>query len=331
MDRFIDFFNFRWLKKIDKYFLLNHTLIWNIKLPYIVFYSLLTTLILIFIDLSPSQISKVSLYSIWFIVLLYIYWLYTQKNYITMVEYSTLKLNGSKEYFIYLFSTIIFFLPILIMTIVLFNTFDNYNNAQELKEWTFIDNQYRKNCNSSDEELSCISDKTETLNNIVIYLNSGDILTKASVTLAKKQIESVLTQFGIAILIIFFIPFQIIFFRYGGVKNYIYMLLFSFIYLIIYAIFIQKFQIYTTSIKWILYLLGLIIIFFTLVNSRLIILFHLLLFFIIISVTHVGYFLENFNNDERGLLSMLVVIVIQLIIFGLITKYLVYLISQPKE
>jgi len=155
MKKLISFFNFNFLKKIDRYLLLNHTLIWNLQLPYIVFYSFISTVFLWFFI--PCLFPYIFISSL----LLYIYWLSKQKNYIFIAEYSLLRNNIGIEFLIYSFTTIIFFIP----TILGYYGCNNFLS------------------------------------------NDGRLLT--------------------IVIIIIFIPFQIIFMKYLGLKKYLFSLIFQ--------------------------------------------------------------------------------------------------------
>ena len=121
MNKFIDFFNFNFLKRFDKYLLLNHTLIWNIKLHYILFYGTIVNSIyfyLVFFLISDMN-STVGIsfgYSTIIISLgLMAFWIYKQKDFIANREYGEINLNGLKEFILYLLAIQVIITPILMI------------------------------------------------------------------------------------------------------------------------------------------------------------------------------------------------------------------------
>ena len=121
MNRFIDFFSFNFLKRLDKYLLLNHTLIWNIKLHYILFYGTIVNSIyfyLVFFLISDMN-STVGIsfgYSTIIISLgLMAFWIYKKKYFIANREYGEINLNGLKEFILYLLAIQVIITPILMI------------------------------------------------------------------------------------------------------------------------------------------------------------------------------------------------------------------------
>ena len=140
MSFFLGIFNLSFLKNLDRYLLLNHTVVWNIRIHYIVFYGIIIdAILLLFLFYSKFEIYQVSTvyYTIFFPLLIssaisLIYWLIFQKDYIPSKEYGIYKLNGISEYLLYLFSIFFILLPIIILIIVAqdiyyFSGFEQYN------------------------------------------------------------------------------------------------------------------------------------------------------------------------------------------------------------
>ena len=149
MNRFIEF-----LKKLDRYFLLNHTLIWNSKLHYIIFWGLLVNIPLIsFLTLYHMELYQVPIFynSFFYVsavisILILLYWIYKQTKYISVKEYGKFRLNGLKEYLLYFFSIAIISSTPMIIDYTITSTYqyklshsvwDTYTN-QEIVDLTEI-------------------------------------------------------------------------------------------------------------------------------------------------------------------------------------------------
>ena len=126
MNSVIKFFNFRFLWKLDIYILLNHTLIWNFRLPYILFYGFIINIALFFYlffyDFKIYQIAHVyhNCIDFFFILVLFIFgdWLYQQKNYIPLDKYNKLRMSFFQEYLLHFISIFIILLPFFTINIV---------------------------------------------------------------------------------------------------------------------------------------------------------------------------------------------------------------------
>ena len=317
MKKLISFFNFNFLKKINRYFLQNYTLIGNFKLHYIFFYSLSMIIVLRLINLTPSQISEISKYIILITIIIYLFWLYIQNKPIDTNDYNKMRLHGKKEYFLYLFSTIIFFFPSLMLSMMFFQTIDNFDNFKLLtytetpNGFIYIDGISHLNTLNKD-----------FLNKTVDYVNSSDIVTTETFKLAQKKIENMLFISVVSIAIIMFLPIQIIFFKYIKVKRSIFILFILYLYLIFMILLIKDTEQIGTTKKTVDFVLQYILIgnllFLLYKPYRTVLIFNLFLY-----ALHV--FLYSVINIR------ILIFLIEIFLFAGVSQYLMFLMSKPKE
>ncbi|CAA6820585.1 MAG: Unknown protein [uncultured Sulfurovum sp.] len=149
MNGFIEFFNFGFLKRLDRYLLLNYTLVWNSKLHYILFWGLIINIPLVsFLWLYTMELYQVPMF---YNLLFYfsavvsciglLYWIYKQTKYISVKEYGKFSLNGLKEYLLYFFSiAMIFSTPMIIdYTIISSYKYDAVSKYYDLSYQNVID------------------------------------------------------------------------------------------------------------------------------------------------------------------------------------------------
>jgi len=366
MNKYINFFNFGFLDRIDRYLLLNHTLIWNFKLPYMAFYSLLLTIPLFF--LTPSQISNILQY-LQIIIVFYVYWLYIQKKYIFLQEYSVNKRNMGKEFVMIFISTVLFFFPIIMSIIIFFGSLSGYKDDLGVANSQIVDRvmEYRntyqrtKSClnldeknmsfylNSLPENISgnrkatkevlqfhiglCpkVIEKQKYINKIVKQIYSTNEITEDMIYRAMFSITFVDDRILPLLLFLLFVPFQIVFFKYIGRKKYFSTLFFLVIYTIVWLTYKELLEPFIHKIPFrsiIIYFLGVILLFLVFKKYR--------LFFIYnISFALIFFFLANIHfiimKPFYMILIFYITVFFEFLIFIFIDKYLVELLSQPKE
>lgn len=140
MNGFIEFFNFGFLKKLDRYLLLNHTLVWNSKLHYILFWGLVINIPLVsFLILYPMELYQVPTFynSSFYLsavvsILALLYWIYKQTKYISVKEYGKFRLSGLKEYLLYFFSIAIISSTPMIIDYIITNNYE-YKSSKILE------------------------------------------------------------------------------------------------------------------------------------------------------------------------------------------------------
>lgn len=127
MNKIVNIFNFGFLKRWDRYLLLNHTLLWNFKLPYLLFYGITINMVLFsflfFYDLELYQVRVVyytllTLFSM-MLLILFGYWIYSQTKYVSTKEYATSKIGGFKEYLLNLLFLIMIGFPIITISTII--------------------------------------------------------------------------------------------------------------------------------------------------------------------------------------------------------------------
>jgi len=132
-----NFFNFSFLKRIDKNLLINRPWLWNLKLHYIAFYSLVFSFLIAIIVLS-SSISYTGfglIYPILIISLLviegiiFLYWIYRQLFLFSIEKgYGDVKkIGGSKEVFLWIVTTFFILLPSITLASSFQYKFNHFN------------------------------------------------------------------------------------------------------------------------------------------------------------------------------------------------------------
>jgi len=242
------------LKKIDKFFLLNYPLLWNLRFHYLIFYNfLIFCLVLgysIFYEFEMYQILYTYQYLFPITIVIFIYWIYQHKKYISLEEYNKKLPNPISEYLLYFVTVYLVILPFaiaIIMSIRFVGEHTPKTDDFKILQYSFVDNQYEMKCSKDENGLDvfdqnstriCIGNKKE-FDEIVLSWSTkknSEKIREEDVIDAQNTLEffqnksSFFHSTILDTLLSLYLPILIIFFKYSGYKKSIRIIQFAMIY-----------------------------------------------------------------------------------------------------
>ena len=239
MSKLIKFFNFSFLKKLDRHILLNYPKIWTFKLPYVIFYSLLMNAFLMITLLFVEQKSYEVLGFIdlmilpWTIILFFFFkWM----NYHAQIEKEYRKniLSGLEEFLILLFTFFMLGTSLYAMKNIVVLKKYPYKTSHHEHLITYVDddNDSKSLAISTIEELKASKYKEEFIE-IILDLTSvskRENITPKSIKLAKENYTfyydlNSYEWIGLELTLLIIGTLFLVYFRIIGLKNLLFTVL----------------------------------------------------------------------------------------------------------
>jgi len=233
---FIEFFNFNFLRKLDRYLLLNYPKIWTFKLPYIVFYgfilNILFMIMLLLIDKNMHEIPDLT-YTILFYWAILMFFIFKKINNHAKIEteYGCDTLSGVEEFLLLLFTLFILGTSLFtIENIILLKKYAYVTTEQE-KLLVYVDeNNYSKTLaisNVNDLDKSLYKNEYSQIILDLTSIDNSEKITNNIIERAKKNYSfyydlTSKKKIKVELIMLLIVSVLLVYYRVIGMKKILY-------------------------------------------------------------------------------------------------------------
>ena len=340
MNKVIAFFNFNFLKKIDRYLLLNHSKIWVFKLPYVLFYGFILNLLLLIMLLLteinmydvPEFTSSITVY--WLIIIYYVFKV-INNNIKLEKEYGRSVLSGLEEFLLLLFTMFILGTSLVIVQNTIFLKKYPYETKNHEKLLVYVDNDdYTKTLAIENLEALEKSEYKEEYIQIILDLSSIDKREEITDRVIAKAKENYMFYYdlnsyewiGVEWVMLLVFSLLMVYYRVIGMKNL------WFVFLVVLPII----MIGTVDVS-LATLIGITIYQFIIIGLVYLFTKNKLLSFSMISLSSwmaIVFIIDMFTENLKfplNLISLLVVFIVTILCISPVKRKLLELEAEPKE